>query len=117
MSNDHWRALFPEGTVRTLLRTYSDHSPLVIYTQGKLKLNIDGSCKGDPGQSRYGGLLRDEVGTWLWGCIGYLGNCISLEAEFWGIYRGLTIIMQKGLTNIEIETDSQIAMRLICDGV
>ncbi|KAL7183941.1 hypothetical protein ACSBR2_026167 [Camellia fascicularis] len=33
MSNDQWRALFPEGTMRTLPRTYSDHSPLVIYTQ------------------------------------------------------------------------------------
>ncbi|KAI7991201.1 hypothetical protein LOK49_LG12G00888 [Camellia lanceoleosa] len=34
MSNDRWRALFPEGTVRTLPRTYSDHSPLVVLTQG-----------------------------------------------------------------------------------
>ncbi|KAL7230598.1 hypothetical protein ACSBR2_008963 [Camellia fascicularis] len=33
MSNHQWRALFPEGTVRTLPRTYSDHSPLVVYTQ------------------------------------------------------------------------------------
>lgn len=30
---------------------------------GKLKLNTDGSSKGDPGQSGYGGLLRDEAGT------------------------------------------------------
>ncbi|KAL7187043.1 hypothetical protein ACSBR1_037168 [Camellia fascicularis] len=34
MSNDRWRALFPEGTVRTLPRTYLDHSPLVVLTQG-----------------------------------------------------------------------------------
>ncbi|GMQ00802.1 hypothetical protein CsSME_00047717 [Camellia sinensis var. sinensis] len=61
----------------------------------KLKLNTDGSSKGDPGQSGFGGLLRDEL---------------------WGIYRGLTIIMQKGLTNIDIETDSQTAMELIRDG-
>ncbi|KAL7236108.1 hypothetical protein ACSBR1_019391 [Camellia fascicularis] len=33
MSNEQWRALFPEGIVRTLPRTYSDHSPLVVYTQ------------------------------------------------------------------------------------
>ncbi|KAL7239070.1 hypothetical protein ACSBR2_005045 [Camellia fascicularis] len=39
MSNDKWRALFPEGTVRTLPRTYSDHSPLVVYTQGMHPLN------------------------------------------------------------------------------
>lgn len=34
MSNDKWRALFPEGTVRTLPRTYSDHSSLIVLTQG-----------------------------------------------------------------------------------
>ncbi|KAL7198295.1 hypothetical protein ACSBR2_020738 [Camellia fascicularis] len=34
ISNDKWRALFPEGTVRTLPRTYSDHSPLIVLTQG-----------------------------------------------------------------------------------
>ncbi|KAI8025068.1 hypothetical protein LOK49_LG02G01027 [Camellia lanceoleosa] len=33
ISNDQWQALFPEGTVKTLPRTYSDHSPLVVFTQ------------------------------------------------------------------------------------
>ncbi|KAL7186726.1 hypothetical protein ACSBR2_028454 [Camellia fascicularis] len=47
----------------------------------KLKLNTDRSSKEDPCQSGYGGLLRDEVGNWLWGYHGYLGNCTSLEAE------------------------------------
>lgn len=83
---------------------------------GKLKLNTNGSSKGDLGQAGYGGLLRDEAGTWLWGFYGYLGSCTSLEAELWGIYRGLTIIMQKDLANIQIETDSTQAMELIRDG-
>ncbi|KAL7263003.1 hypothetical protein ACSBR1_001215 [Camellia fascicularis] len=34
MSNEQWRALFPAGIVRTFPRTYSDHSPLIVYTQG-----------------------------------------------------------------------------------
>lgn len=83
---------------------------------GKLKMNTDGNSRGDPRQSGYGGLLRDEVGTWIWGFYGYLGNCSSLEAELWGIYWGLTIILQKGLANIQIETDSQLAMELIRGG-
>ncbi|KAI7989214.1 hypothetical protein LOK49_LG13G00063 [Camellia lanceoleosa] len=29
-----WRLAFPEGVVRNLPRTYSDHSPLIVYTQG-----------------------------------------------------------------------------------
>lgn len=32
MSNSEWRTMFPEATVRVLPRTYSDHSPFVVYT-------------------------------------------------------------------------------------
>ncbi|XP_028079594.1 uncharacterized protein LOC114281340 [Camellia sinensis] len=34
MCNADWRAMFLEATIRVLSKTYSDHSPLVVYTQG-----------------------------------------------------------------------------------
>ncbi|XP_028098516.1 uncharacterized protein LOC114298184 [Camellia sinensis] len=34
MCNSDWRTMFPEAIVRVLPRTYSDHSPLIVYTQG-----------------------------------------------------------------------------------
>ncbi|KAL7174503.1 hypothetical protein ACSBR2_033704 [Camellia fascicularis] len=34
LCNTEWRTLFPEGYVRSLPRTYSDHSPLIVHTQG-----------------------------------------------------------------------------------
>lgn len=37
---------------------------------------------------------------------------LSLETKIWGIYRGLTIILEKGLTSIQIESDSQNAVLL-----
>ncbi|XP_028112975.1 uncharacterized protein LOC114311106 [Camellia sinensis] len=116
MCNSEWRTMFPEATVRILPRTYSDHSPLLVYTQGTLKLNTDGCSKGDPGQAGYGGLLRDDTGIWIWGYYGNLGHCTCLEAEIWAIYRGLTILFQKGLTNVVIETDSEQAMLQIQQG-
>ncbi|XP_028104122.1 uncharacterized protein LOC114303175 [Camellia sinensis] len=39
LSNPEWRTMFPEATVRVLPRTYSDHSPLLVYTQGMHSLN------------------------------------------------------------------------------
>lgn len=30
----------------------------------------------------------------------------SLESELWAIYRGLTIVMEKGILNVKIESDS-----------
>ncbi|KAF5934116.1 hypothetical protein HYC85_030287 [Camellia sinensis] len=34
MCNSDWRTMLPEATVRVLPRAYSDHSPLIVYTQG-----------------------------------------------------------------------------------
>lgn len=76
-----WRLQFQEGVVRNLPRTYSDHAPIVIYTEGKLKMNTDGSSKGDSGDGGFGGLIRDEKGIWLCGYFGKLTNCTCIEAE------------------------------------
>ncbi|KAL7191554.1 hypothetical protein ACSBR2_023602 [Camellia fascicularis] len=53
---------------------------------------------------------------WLWGYYGKLGHCTSLEAELWAIYKGLTILFQKGVTNVEIESDSAQAISNIQQG-
>lgn len=79
-------------------------------------MNTDGCSKGDPGQVGYGGLLRDETGTWLWGYFGKLGHCASLEAEIWGIYTGLTILFQKGTKDVVIESDSEEAINQLLHG-
>ncbi|XP_028055175.1 uncharacterized protein LOC114259367 [Camellia sinensis] len=33
LCNAEWRTMFPDAIVRVLPRTYSDHSPLIVYTQ------------------------------------------------------------------------------------
>ncbi|CAL5349330.1 unnamed protein product [Camellia sinensis] len=74
---------------------------------GKIKLNTDGCSKGNPGPAGYGGLFRDARGTWIFGYHGKLEVATSEEAELWGIYRGLTIILEKSMHDITIETDSE----------
>ncbi|KAL7201796.1 hypothetical protein ACSBR1_033489 [Camellia fascicularis] len=39
LCNAEWRTMFPKATIRVLPRTYSDHSPLVVYKQGMHTLN------------------------------------------------------------------------------
>ncbi|XP_028122805.1 uncharacterized protein LOC114319940 [Camellia sinensis] len=39
LCNSEWHTLFPDGCVRNLPWTYSDHSPLMVYTQGMHPLN------------------------------------------------------------------------------
>ncbi|KAI8550397.1 hypothetical protein RHMOL_Rhmol06G0103100 [Rhododendron molle] len=40
----------------------------------------------------------------------------SLEAELYGSYRGLTIILEKSLANVTIESDSLVVVELINEG-
>ncbi|CAL5378534.1 unnamed protein product [Camellia sinensis] len=81
----------------------------------KLKMNTDGSTKGDPGKGGFGGLIRDERGIWLISYYGKLDVCTSLEAEFWAIYRGLTIAFEKGYKDLTIETDSLFAIKSLVE--
>lgn len=59
------------------------------------------------------GIFSDDTGIWLYGYFGKLKECTSLEAELWGIYRGLTIILEKGYVDWMIETDSTEAVELM----
>ncbi|CAL5419769.1 unnamed protein product [Camellia sinensis] len=78
----------------------------------RLKLNTDG-CRRMGGEGGFGGLIRDERGTWVCGYYGKLHSGTSLEAELWAIYKGLTVILQKGMNNVTIETECEQAMKLL----
>ncbi|CAL5397166.1 unnamed protein product [Camellia sinensis] len=69
------------------------------------------------GPNGFGGLIRDEKGAWICGYYGRMESCISLEAELWAVYKGLTIILQKGFNNMTVETDAQEVMKLLVEGL
>lgn len=81
-----------------------------------LKLNTDGCWYDEDRQAGFGGIFRNEQGNWELGFYGKMMAASSLETETWSIYRGLTIILEKGWINIQIESDSQIAMILFNKG-
>ncbi|KAJ9540642.1 hypothetical protein OSB04_027148 [Centaurea solstitialis] len=82
-----------------------------------LKLNTDGSSKGNPGPSSYGGLIRDCNGRWLRGYMGNIsangGTYTALHAELWSIVKGLCLIKDMNLSFVFIETDCQAAVCLM----
>lgn len=82
---------------------------------GKLKLNTDGSSRGNPGPAGYGGVFREERGFWVLGFYGKLDDCTSLEAELWGIFRGLELVQSQGMEAVEIDSDSTAAIALIME--
>lgn len=80
---------------------------------GKLKLNTDGSSKGNPGPAGFGGVFREERGHWVIGFYGRLEDCSSLEAELWGLFKGLEMVKSQNMEALEIESDSATAINLI----
>lgn len=83
---------------------------------GKIKLNTDGCWYESNRNTGFGGLLRDVSGDWI---LGYFGKAVcesSLKAEIWGIHGGLTIILEKSMSGITIESDALIAVDLINEG-
>ncbi|KAL7200926.1 hypothetical protein ACSBR1_032779 [Camellia fascicularis] len=82
---------------------------------GKIKLNTDGSTRRNGGGGGFGGLFRDERGSWISGYYGRLEICTSLEAELWAVYKGLTIILQRGFNQVIIETDAKQVVHLLSE--
>ncbi|CAL5420863.1 unnamed protein product [Camellia sinensis] len=80
--------------------------------ESKLKLNVNGSRRLADGGG-FGGIFRDETGSWVCGCYGKMDSGTSLETELWALYKGLTVILQEGMHGVVIETDAQQVVQLM----
>ena len=84
---------------------------------GIFKLNTDGASKGNPGKSGAGGLIRNHEGRWVAGFCHNIGTTNSLEAELSAIRDGLELVNRLRLTNVDVETDSKLAVQLIAGSI
>lgn len=73
-----------------------------------VKLNFDGACKGNPGQADYGAVIWDKDGRILSGTYRHIGCVTNNKEELRALEVGLLLCKQKGLSNVQIEGDSQI---------
>jgi len=72
---------------------------------GNVKLNTDGCWNDSTRKAGFGGIFRNEQGDWN---LGYFGKMKASSSY--------TIILEKGMTGVQIESDSQIAVILFKDG-
>ncbi|KAL7234885.1 hypothetical protein ACSBR1_018369 [Camellia fascicularis] len=80
--------------INHLFRTCYKAKAVWLAMFGRIKLNTDG-CRKLGGDGGFGGLFRDEAGTWLCGYYGRIPHGTSLENELWAIYKGLTVLLQR----------------------
>ena len=75
---------------------------------GRVKLNLDGASRGNPGPAGCGGVFREHLGKWLAGFSVNLGVCTSIKAEMMALRHGLKIARDKGFRKVIIHMDSKL---------
>ncbi|KAK2382027.1 TMV resistance protein N [Trifolium repens] len=83
--------------------------------EGYIKVNVDGSSLGNLGNAGFGGLLRNDRGSWIHGFSGSCGRASNLVAELSAIWKGLQLAWDLGYKSIIMESDSQAALDLIAN--
>ncbi|XP_062021310.1 uncharacterized protein LOC133737845 [Rosa rugosa] len=78
-----------------------------------LKLNVDGSLHKNTGIICAGGALRNDRGEWMNGFSAKLGIGQVIEAELWGLLKGMEMAWQNGCRRLKIEMDSLVAVKLV----
>ena len=84
---------------------------------GWMKLNADGASHGNPGPASAGGVLCNGEGEWCGGFAHKIGRCSAPLAELWGVYYGLVIAWEKGISRLELEVDSKMVVEFLTIGI
>ncbi|TXG69366.1 hypothetical protein EZV62_004301 [Acer yangbiense] len=77
---------------------------------GWIKLNCDGRCRGNPGNSRGGGVIRDCHGMAIAAFSSFFGNGTNNSAELTAIMEGIRLCKRLLHFNVIIESDSRIVV-------
>ncbi|KAL0413202.1 UNVERIFIED_CONTAM: putative ribonuclease H protein [Sesamum radiatum] len=68
-------------------------------TNGWMKLNCDGTSKGNPGPSGAAGVIRDSSGGFCVAFHEFLGEQANIFAELYAVVRGVELAMDYGINN------------------
>ncbi|GLJ30872.1 hypothetical protein SUGI_0613820 [Cryptomeria japonica] len=83
---------------------------------GWLKLNFDGPCRGNPGVSGFGVVVRNSEGKLILGIYGTIGEATNNDAEICALVEGLKLCVTNKMSNLIIEGDSSIVIQGIIKG-
>ncbi|XVE98543.1 hypothetical protein REPUB_Repub03eG0114900 [Reevesia pubescens] len=78
-----------------------------------VKVNVDGSVFSGSGIRFAGVVIRNSSGDWIIGFNYRVGICNITTIELWGLYQGLILCLNKGYRDVELETDSLLAIKKI----
>ncbi|OIT27003.1 hypothetical protein A4A49_55410 [Nicotiana attenuata] len=77
------------------------------------KLNVDGSCFGNPGKGGIGGIIRSGNGEWVFGYNMSISHATNIYMEILALLNGLKLAMENNYLPLTIETDCKELINLI----
>ena len=77
----------------------------------KFQLFTDGGSRGNPGDSAYAYIIRDQEGHEIASGSNYLGVMTNNEAEYHGLLAGLKEVQSRGGTEVEVFMDSELVIK------
>ena len=95
---------------------FSKIAILVRWTKllvGWHKLNTDEASCGNPGKAGGGGVIRDCHGIWVKGFLRSIGHTASVMTEWWALRDGLTLAIQLGINQLEVELDGKVIVEML----
>ncbi|MBA0614953.1 hypothetical protein Godav_015164, partial [Gossypium davidsonii] len=81
--------------------------------QLRFQLNTDGAVTKSSSIAMIRGGIRDRSGSWILGYNRFVGPCSILDAELWGILKGLVITLDRGFDSMIILLDSPEVVQAI----
>ncbi|GLJ24121.1 hypothetical protein SUGI_0460010 [Cryptomeria japonica] len=78
-------------------------------------MNFDGACRGNLGESRFGAIIRDELGVMMGAKYNPLGVSTSNITEVTTLEEGLKWCVEKGVDKVMVEGELQEALAEQCD--
>ncbi|KAL0349756.1 UNVERIFIED_CONTAM: putative ribonuclease H protein [Sesamum radiatum] len=115
----HWKSDRPVASLLTIpLPPHKISSRISIVKwikpdRGWFKLNTDGASKGNPGIAGAGGIIRNHLGQTVLAFQEHLGLTSNTAAELKAIYRGVKLCIDSNIRKIWVETDANVALKLI----
>lgn len=80
---------------------------------GCVCLNVDDSAITISGVAEHGGLIRDSSGNFIRGFHGSLGVTDVTHAEIMGIFQGISICWDMGVTRLVCYSNSSLTLKFI----
>ncbi|CAA0816163.1 Polynucleotidyl transferase- ribonuclease H-like superfamily protein [Striga hermonthica] len=84
--------------------------------EGWFKMNSDGAFNASTGMATAGGLIRNSYGQWVRGFTMNIGFTTVAGAELWGLFQGLRLAWELGLSRVIASVDNQGVVQMINGG-